>query len=302
MNFTPVVVACTRWGPDASVSGVLALARVAHATLSPSSPLARLVEVVCVIALGLFAAPVIWHIAVPGLVDRPLTLAGPARPTAATVTATPVSAASLARLTEANPFFPAQPAPETTALPDQVPETSLDLRLSSVFASVDGLSGSATLVMSDGTQERFVTGQEVLPGVVLSQVLSDRVVLTRDGRSEILRMFDRGGAIIDPTPRQSAPAPAAARKVRADAFAGAVDLIPVQENGRLTGYRLVARGDGAALRDAGLSPGDVVRTVNGTPADQADPAVLASSIGPGKTLSLGVVRGGNTVNIRLEFE
>jgi general secretion pathway protein C len=156
--------------------------------------------------------------------------------------------------------------------------------------------------MSDGTQQRFLSGAEVMPGVVLSQVLSDRVVLTRDGRSEILRMFDRGGAIVDPTPRPSAPAPATARRVRADAFAGAVDIVPVQESGRLTGYRIVARGDGSALRDAGLSPGDIIRTVNGTPVGQADPSVLTASIGPGKTLSLGVLRSGSTLNLRLEFE
>ena len=56
----------------------------------------------------------------------------------------------------------------------------------------------------------------------------------------------------------------------------------------------------AALLDAGLRPGDVIRSVNGRPiGSAADAAGLANQLTPGARLSLEVERGASVVPIAL---
>jgi len=193
------------------------------------------------------------------------------------------------------------------------PQSSLQLRLLLVWSGRDPKQGRAILADANGVEQSLRVGAEVAPGVVLDQVLADRVVLSRGGVLEVLTMTRERA----PNTR-SAPSAAAPKAGFAAAGAGlvmpagrllstaemgqigvpnvpmiGVDLeavrkqlgvdpmelarqitaLPVMENGKMVGVRLNAGAQSAALARLGLQPEDVVTSINGV--QVTDPGRIA---------------------------
>ena len=70
---------------------------------------------------------------------------------------------------------------------NKTPETNLKLSLHGVFAEEDPTAGAAIIGKSGSTQNYYQVGAEIMTGVKLQAVYRDRVVLSRDGRSEVLK-------------------------------------------------------------------------------------------------------------------
>lgn len=96
-----------------------------------------------------------------------------------------------------------------TVTEKEAPETSLNLKIRSLFASTEPGMGSVRIELPDGTQTRFTEGDTIVSGVRLERILSDRVILERRGEREVLfasekRVLDivtpDGQPLIDPTP------------------------------------------------------------------------------------------------------
>lgn len=134
--------------------------------------------------------------------------------------------------------------------------------------------GSAIIGLADGRQVSVGVGEEIEPGVVLRAVGSESVTLSRGGVDETLSFSDVPvsapvAVTADPDPVVTIPTPAAAvpaeaRLIDPARLMAQTSLRPRLQGARVNGLTVSARGDGAALRAAGLRSGDVILSVNDT--------------------------------------
>ena len=155
------------------------------------------------------------------------------------------------------------------------------LRLFGVRAGGLG-GGSAIIGLPDGRQVSVGVGETISEGLTLASVGEDFVTVSRGGSvSRLVFTETPAGAATPPPPPTTAqvmtptgaPAPVSAAASATPAPTGPVvdpqrlmaqaSLRPRMDGLRIKGFTLAARGDGAALRAAGLQSGDVILAVNG---------------------------------------
>jgi general secretion pathway protein C len=85
-------------------------------------------------------------------------------------------------------FGNAAPLEDGRNLAADAPATQLQLTLLGVWAGKDPRRGRAIIADAAGVETSLSVGREVAPGVILDQVLKDRVVLSRGGSSEVLML------------------------------------------------------------------------------------------------------------------
>ncbi|WP_144098367.1 type II secretion system protein N [Croceicoccus sediminis] len=190
--------------------------------------------------------------------------------------------------------------------------TVTDLPLTLYGIRVNPYSGGGTAIIagSDGEQQVFRIGEEVMPGVTLAAVAFDHVTLGRGGASELLYL-DQSKPVptIAPAtlgnsvaPPHVAPPPPAA-PARGAGQIGASDLrsgISFGGNAEGGGVTLNPGGDGSVFAGAGLRPGDVLVSVNGQAVTgQQDLAGFAGQLRPGSNVSMTVRRGGRDVPVKI---
>lgn len=182
-----------------------------------------------------------------------------------------------------------------SAVQAAAPATGLQL-----FGTREGsgsVRGSAILGQSEADQKSYVVGEEVAPGVKLSVVSFDHVVLDRGGAKETLYMpgMEEGSSGGPSAASTGAGAPGAN-------LANAFDLKPRTQNGQVTGVAIGPGSNPALFQAAGFRPGDVIVAVNGARiASLIDIQQLQSNIAPGARLTLTVERGGQTLPIALNL-
>ena len=255
------------------------------------------VEIGLLLLLSLQFARLLWALTTP---VGPL---GDWRPQVVPGMSGEARAALFARL---DPFYRGS----TEAGPATV--TALQLKLFGIRLNEASGGGSAIIATPDGVQQSIAVGGEVMPGVLLKAVALDHVVITRNGADESL-FIDQSqpapvatpqgaapqmnfGTPAMPTPSMSAPppppppppSPVASPNVRTQ-----IGFEPRVNNGRLNGLAVSPKGDGAAFRNAGLRPGDVVTQVDGRPVTSiADLQALETRLVPGAQIAMTVERGG----------
>jgi len=278
-------------------------------------PVRLLVECMLVIALALLVARFAWlavspSAAVATYTDRPLPT--PLRGTRAAV------ALSTDRtvLVRTNPF---DQDDVELAVPE-APETSLNLQLDGLrMSSISGEAGNAIIRTPDGRGKNYAVGEEILAGVTLERILSDRVIINRDGAPETLMLGGRGaglsvisnntsarnsessdGGSIE-TGRSQDSAIIEGRLAGPELFFGNIDATLVRGSGAVNGYRLDPIGDTAVMRQAGLEPGDVLLRINGTAAAGLNINDILDQMSSVESLELRVNRNGLDRTIRLRF-
>jgi general secretion pathway protein C len=212
-------------------------------------------------------------------------------------------------LVEANPF-----ASDTVEAVPDAPETSLNLKLVGVLMSTAEFGGSAQITTPDNRTNRYVTEDEILPGVTLARIMSDRVMIRRNGDTETLLLSGRSSGLSVIGDSRESVDDAALVPVQTsggvseyalgdpDDLFRIINASPKQENGRLIGYSLFPRGDVDAFTAAGFVAGDVLIEVNGTMVTELDLRELRDEIGASQVATLTVERGGQPVTLRLRFE
>ena len=164
--------------------------------------------------------------------------------------------------------------------------TSLNLKLHGVREDRATGRGSAIIALPDGSQRSFGVGEEIIPGVRLTQVGFDSVTIDRGGLPEQI-FLDQSepaqGAQAVGAPQTVAPAPAQARPP-APMLAPSVPLPPVNAP--------------AGSLIPGLAPGDVVVSVDGRPIASPEQA-LAAIRGARGPVNIIVNRGGRAVPIQV---
>lgn len=274
-----------------------------------------IVEVIMVVILALVSSRLVWLIAYPSgavadFVDRPL----PA-PIASTSGGISVSVDRTIIL-QNNPF--------ASDVEDEVivtaPETSLNLQLDGLrMSNVADVAGNAIIRTPNGQSENYQIGDEIIAGVTLERILSDRVIINRDGANETLMLGGRqaGLSVIGDESMVTSPV---ANLDQASATASAPDLPeiagrivgpeilftsmraePARTERGATGYRLLARGDAALMRDAGFEPGDILLQFNNTSVTDTDLEELFDRFGQVQSATLLIERDGVDRIIRLSI-
>ena len=167
--------------------------------------------------------------------------------------------------------------------------TALDLQLYGVREDRASGRGSAIIGLPDGSQASVAVGEAILPGVTLSAVAFDHVTIARGPVKEQLFLDQSQEA----TPVATAP-PSAPPEL--PALAQAIQFEPRRQNGAITGIAVQPRGAGTAFFEAGLRPGDVIVSVNGASAVNAD---VAAAFAAGSA-AIEVERDGRRVPLQIK--
>ncbi|RYD14537.1 MAG: hypothetical protein EOP90_12915 [Lysobacteraceae bacterium] len=201
--------------------------------------------------------------------------------------------------------------------------STLALVLRGTFAGRDPKDGIAVIDHAGEGERAWRVGDEVVPGVRLSAVHADRIVLVREGIEETLALPRdsalapadvvratparvRGGETAAPSVARGAkPAPAPAASLPIDewrrdpqALMRRVQVVPVLADGKLAGVRLSAGTDAALLEQVGLQQGDVVTAVNGVAVDSVERGrQIIEGIGNANSVRVTVLRSGKPTEV-----
>lgn len=168
----------------------------------------------------------------------------------------------------------------TKSVPVNAPTTKLNLTLRGIIAS-DTLSGALAIIenRNNGKQQHFSIGSPIFDLATLEEIYVDRVILSRDGQYETLRLPKESlGIIAAKTPRKRRQ-PSAAEYV--ESMRGEMKKLhkmtlekmshPWQyvyfetavENGKTLGIKVTAEEEQEFLNKHGLKLGDIITGING---------------------------------------
>jgi len=183
------------------------------------------------------------------------------------------------------PAAPAIPFPRTPA--PAVPMVSTD---GLILYGVSGASRSAAAIIGSrlGGQRVVVVGRDYRPGLRLAEVGVDFAVL-RNGTQGIRLELSRYGTGGSAKPAAALPAEAE-QKIEAAVLRNI--LKPVMANNRIGGYALRPGESLPRLIRAGLRPGDVITSVNGSQLDEERMSELAWQMGNAAKTEFVFVRNG----------
>ncbi len=191
----------------------------------------------------------------------------------------------------------------------KAPETRLNLTLHGVYVDEDPEKGAAIIGTSGSTQKYYKVGAAVMNGVTLRGVFDDRVVLLRNGQSEVLRFpkVPSAGSLATPSRASPTAKPGPASSVNSTALQGYreeftkqptkifehVRFVPVRSRDGLKGYRVLPQRNRELYNKLGIRPSDLVTAVNGVPLNNTQEAMkLMQTLQDAQSLQVDIVRGG----------
>jgi len=235
-------------------------------------------------------------------------------------------------IAERNLFHTADSTEAQTAAKDvdlaALQETKLDLKLwGTLVMDRNGLSYAVIEDKKAGGQNLYQSGDTVQQATV-KMILRERVVLDVDGHDEILQI-EQPAAIAGPgsPPAPAAPAPEAAaavtpppsepvakevtvnREAIQNAMGNLAELMkqvriqPFLEDGKPAGLRMAGIAPKSIFAQMGIRNNDVIRSVDGRQIQSVDDIIgFYQGLGEAEKLTLQVLRGGRTEDIRYSIE
>jgi general secretion pathway protein C len=189
------------------------------------------------------------------------------------------------------------------------PQSSLPLVLVGIIAADDPENGLAILGENAAAAKVYAVGDNVPGGAKLHSVLSDKVIIDRNGNLESLmlpRQLQPGAAPPSTAALQTqTPVLDRMRKLISDDPGLMADIMrpqPVFAQGKQKGYRVYPGRNRQAFSRLGLRPGDLVTTINGTPLD--DPArgqEIFRTMGSSSEVHVTVMRSGQQQDLTLNI-
>jgi general secretion pathway protein C len=202
---------------------------------------------------------------------------------------------------------PLQSRPEQNAA--NAPQSSLPLVLVGIIAADDPNDGLAILGENAAAAKVYAVGDNVPGGAKLHSVLSDKVLIERNGQLESLmlpRSLQPGAAPPSTAALQTeTPVLERMRKLISDDPGLMADIMrpqPVFAQGKQKGYRVYPGRNRQAFTRLGLRPGDLVMAINGTPLD--DPArgqEIFRTLGSSSEAHITVMRSGQQQDLTLNI-
>ncbi|HEX7081949.1 MAG TPA: type II secretion system protein GspC [Gammaproteobacteria bacterium] len=218
-----------------------------------------------------------------------------------------ISAARFAALEGAHLFGEAPAEAPAAPIPAEVeaPDTTLSIRLTGVIAGGEGGGGYAIIASGRDQEKKYGIGQAIdgTNGATLQAVYGDRVILSRGGRLETLRLpketptTGTGPAAARlATPRPAAEEDASLRTVLSDNASRLTDIMrmaPHVEGGQMVGFRINPGRDRETFEALGLMPGDIVTDINGIVLDDPSRALqVFEALGESTQANITVLRDG----------
>jgi general secretion pathway protein C len=196
-----------------------------------------------------------------------------------------------------------------TKIEEKAPETRLNLTLHGVFVNEEPEQGAAIIGTSGSTQKYYKVGASLMSGVTLQGVFNDRVVLLRNGRSEVLRFpkVPSAGALGPGRKARSASSRHRGSAVGSSALQGYrevfqkeplkifehVRFVPVRSREGLKGYRVLPQKNRQLYNQLGIRPSDLVTAVNGVSLNNDQEAMrLMQTLKDASTLQVDILRNG----------
>src|SRR5487761_729641 len=189
------------------------------------------------------------------------------------------------------------------------PQTSMPLVLTGVIAANDPRDGLAILGPSVAATKVYAVGDNIPGGARLHAVLSDHVLLERDGVLEALALPRQLGASAPPPSMSAAPIQAPVMQRMRELVSRDPGIIgdimrpePVFAGGKQQGFRVYPGRDRDAFVRLGLRPGDLVTAIDGTPLD--DPSrgeQILSTLGTSSEAHVTILRNGQRQDLTLDL-
>lgn len=193
---------------------------------------------------------------------------------------------------------PAQPlaaAPLPAAAPPEA--TAIVSADGLILYGISGASPSAAAIIGSrlGGQRVVVVGSDYRPGLRLAEVGVDYAILQNGARGIRLELsrYAAGGSA-----KAAAPLPAA-KEQEIEAAVLRNILRPVRANNRIGGYALKPGESLPQLIRAGLQPGDVILSVNGSQLDEERMSELAWQMGNAAKTEFVFMRNGKKMRATL---
>ncbi|MCU7795697.1 MAG: type II secretion system protein GspC [Candidatus Thiodiazotropha sp. (ex Semelilucina semeliformis)] len=200
----------------------------------------------------------------------------------------------------------------------KAPETRLNLTLHGVFVEENPEQGAAIIGTSGAKQKYYKVGANVMSGVKLQGVFDDRVVLLRNGQSEVLRfpkVSNRSANVASARPAAST------RSSRAGAVNAAslseyrevfqkeplkifehVRFVPVRSRDGLKGYRVLPQKNRELYNKLGIRPSDLVTGVNGvTLTNDKEAMKLIQMLKDASSVQVDIVRNGQPQSLNFNL-
>lgn len=199
-------------------------------------------------------------------------------------------------------------APVTAGNGANAPQTSMPLVLTGVIAANDPSDGLAILGSSAVATKVYAVGDSIPGGARLHAVLSDHVLLERDGHLEALALPRQLAGNAPPPSLNAAPEAPVINRMRelVSRDPGLIGDImrpePVFAGGKQQGFRVYPGRDAQAFLRLGLRPGDLVTAIDGTPLD--DPSrgeQILSTLGSSSEAHITVLRNGQQQDLTLDL-
>lgn len=199
------------------------------------------------------------------------------------------------------------------------PDTTLSWVLKGVLSDRDPARSSAILSPQGQPEKLYRVGASLPGNVRLDQILSDRVILARDGKLETLRLkresTTAGGkkapprASPDATNATLTPDGGVAtidREAWANdpqRFLEVISASPVMQDGEMYGLEVNPGRQAAEFEAAGLEPGDVILAVEGTSVSEIqDYRDILKELGGSSSVSVSLERNGQPTEITITMD
>jgi general secretion pathway protein C len=208
----------------------------------------------------------------------------------------------------------------------KAPETRLNLTLHGVFVADEAEKGEAIIGTSGNVQKYYKVGNAVMSGVTLQAVFTDRVVLLRDGRSEVLRFPKVSKSRTVTNTRRSTKTtnnssragigPGAPRSTQSKNLSKYRDLlrneplkifdyvrfVPVKSREGTKGYRILPQKNRELYNQLGVRPSDLVTSVNGVALSNDQEAMkLIEKLKGVSSIQVEIVRNGRPQTLDFNF-
>ena len=207
------------------------------------------------------------------------------------------------------------------------PVTRLNLALAGVYAANPADQALAIISANGKPEEVFRVGDTITGNAILKQVFPGEVIIDNSGQQEVLKLPEKvasvgrnvglenlpqgnsqptnqGGGNQPPLDLPESPKALRDTLVKNPAMLNRlVSAVPYRENGRILGYKLTPKQNGAILESNGVLPGDVVTSVNGIAlANQKNGIRALRKLVKATSIDLTILRDGVEVPINIPLE
>lgn len=268
--------------------------RILDALDSAQRPVRTVINVALAVVIGMFLAKIFWAIFAPAPTGAKTVSGELPRPLVENKATLIVDRTVLFKKN----FF--KGSEREIVVDEDAPETTLNLKLEGVTAP-----STAYIVLPNNERKRFQSGEQVSEGVELIAIESDRVVLSRDGNTEVLLLNPTRQTNIVPFVQERSDQTRSSKSRKVLNVSGSRDQffanVSVETVARSNGdyLQLFPKGSKSAFERLNFKSGDIVLEAGGIEGTDFDQ--LAELVSREDNLFVIIEREGLPVEINIRF-